>query len=81
MNTVTVINIISSCFGLTGTILIFFFGIPPKIDPDGHVNIICEQEDEGEKKKAKIYKIIGNTGLVFLILSFVIQLLGQIYAN
>lgn len=72
-------NIISPCFGLAGTILIFFFGLPPRVDPEGHINIICEQEDENEKKKGRIYKKIGNTGLVLLIFSFLIALIGQIY--
>lgn len=67
--------LLSPIFGVVGTLLIFFFGIPPKVDPEGHINIICEQEDEREKKKGKFYKKIGNIGLMFLVLSFVFQLL------
>ena len=44
---------------MIGTILIFFFGLPPKVDPDGHIHLICEQEDEKEKIKGKKYKAIS----------------------
>ena len=68
-------NFLSALSGLAGTILIFFFGISPKIDPDGHINLICEQEDETEKRKGKKYKIISYLGLLFIALSFLIQLI------
>lgn len=65
----------SATCGLIGTILIFCFGLPPKIDPDGHQHLITEQIDEDEKNKAAIYKKIGYLGLSLLILSFGLQAL------
>jgi len=64
--------------GLVGTLLIFFFGLPPKVDPEGHINIIAEQEDKKEKKKAKKYKIFSYIGISLLAFSFLLQLVSVI---
>ena len=72
------LNFWSALSGLIGTILIFFFGLPPKVDPDGHIHLICEQEDEKEKIKGKKYKAISYIGLVLIGLSFLFQLLNTI---
>ncbi len=72
------LNFWSALFGLSGTIIIFFFGLPPKIDSDGHIHLICEQEDENEKKKAKKYKTISYFGLSLIGCSFLFQLIGTI---
>lgn len=69
------LDFFSALSGLIGTILIFFFGIPPKVDKDGHINIICEQEDKGEKERYKIYKKISYFGVLLIAVSFFIQLL------
>jgi hypothetical protein len=52
--------------------------LPPKVDPDGHIHLICEQEDEKEKIKGKKYKAISYIGLVLIGLSFLFQLLNTI---
>ena len=74
MNIIYNLSFWSALSGLVGAILMFFFGLPPKIDPDGHIHLILEQEDENEKKKAKIYKIISYCGILLLGLSFAFQL-------
>jgi hypothetical protein len=71
------LNFLSAFFGLIGTILIFFFGLPPKIDKDGHIHLILEQEDSREKEKAKKYTILGRIGLGLLIFSFLLQLINS----
>ena len=62
--------------GLIGTLLIFFFGLPPKIDPEGHIHLIAEQEDKEEKKKAKKYKLRSYIGISLLAFSFLLQLVS-----
>ena len=74
----TNINFWAALIGLIGTLLIFFFGLPPKIDPEGHVYLILEQEDEEEKKKAKKYKLRGYIGILLLALSFLLQVASTI---
>lgn len=42
MTVKTVLNILGLCLNFIGTILLWKYGIPNKIDPQGAVNIICE---------------------------------------
>jgi hypothetical protein len=74
----TNLNFWSAIFGLIGSVIIFFFGLPPKIDEDGHVNLILEQEDEVEKKRGKLYKNISYFGIFLITLSFLFQLIAII---
>lgn len=69
------LNFWSSVFGLLGTILIFFFGLPPRINEKGHINLILEQVDNDQIKKYKKYGILNYLGLFFLALSFLIQII------
>ncbi len=71
------LNFWSALSGLIGTILIFFFGMPPKIDPDGNSYLLLERNDEGEKKKAKKYKNISYFGLTLIAISFLLQLINS----
>ena len=71
------LNFWSAVFGLAGTIFIFFFGLPPKIDRDGHICLRTEQEDEKEKQKAKIYILASYVGLILLAISFFLQLINS----
>ena len=67
-------------FGLAldilGSILLLFFGIPPKIDPEGHVHLITEEIDQEEVKKGKKFKVISSFAISLLILGFIGQLIG-----
>ncbi len=69
-------NFWSAFSGLLGSIILFFFGLPPKIDLEGHQHLILEQVDEEEMKKGKLFKKLGYLGLIFLTLSFLIQVIG-----
>lgn len=64
--------------GVAGTCLIFYFGIPRKIDTAGKVGMCLEQEDEEEKRKIKKYKTWGNLGLILIGSSFLFQIVNQI---
>ncbi len=68
----------SALFGLAGALLIFFFGLPPKIDPKGHIHLILEQEDKKEKEQAKKYKGISYIGILLLVFCFLLQLISII---
>jgi len=68
-----VVSLLSAISGLAGTILIYFFGVPRKIDTGGHHAYIAEAEDPCEKLKIKKYKILGNIGLGLIGFSFVLQ--------
>jgi uncharacterized membrane protein len=74
------LDFFSALSGFIGTILIFFFGIPPKVDRNGHSNLVCEQENEKEKEKYKKYKRISYFGVLLIAISFLIQLLLSLIA-
>jgi len=71
-------DIIGLALSFTGAIIIFFFGLPPRISESGAIHLIAEQLDEGEIKRAKKYKVISRLGLLLLAVGFLLQLLEKI---
>ena len=69
----------SATSGLIGTILIFFFGLPPKISEDGKIYLITEQSDESERNKARIFKYRSYYGLSLICISFLLQIFDIVY--
>ena len=68
------LKIFGDVCGLIGSLLIFFFGIPRKIDTEGKNNMVFLGEDHDEIKKIERYKILGNFGISLIALSFVCML-------
>jgi len=56
----SIINSLGLILDIIGALLLLKYGIPNKIDPEGHNNLILEQEDTTEKQKLKFTK----TGLM-----------------
>lgn len=69
-------NFWSALFGLLGTILIFFFGLPPRVDQEGQCYLVTGEIDEEEKKKSEKYKWTSYLGLFFVSFSFLIQMIN-----
>lgn len=65
----------SALSGFVGAVLIFFFGLPPKVDPEGHIHLILEQESKEDKKKGRKYKKLSYVGILLLAISFLLQLI------
>jgi hypothetical protein len=65
----------SALFGSIGALLVFFFGLPPKVDPEGYSYLLLEGEDEEEKRKAQRYKKISYAGVLLISTSFLLQLI------
>jgi len=62
--------------GLTGSILLWFFGLPQKdISKDGHIHLILEQEDKPEKEEWKKFNKLSKLGIFFIGISFLLQIL------
>ena len=74
------LGVVLQCAGLIldilGIALIFFFGIPPRIDPTGADPILAEEENESEKRLGLKYIKLGNAGLGLLIFGFALQFAG-----
>lgn len=63
-----------------GALLIFIFGISPKLDRDGSV-CLAIGNDPKEKRKVEIYDFAANTGLLLLIFGFLLQLASNFSAK
>jgi len=69
------IDFLSAISGLVGSIIIFRYGLSPKIDSDGHNNLITEQVNKKEKEQARDYREISNVGIGLISLSFFLQII------
>ena len=69
------INFLSANLGFLGSLLLFFFGLPPKLDIDGYQHLILEQIDKDEKRKAKLYRVLGNIGIILITICFLLQVI------
>jgi hypothetical protein len=58
----------------SGGILLWVYGIPNRINRDGHSYLILQQPDEEMKKRSRFYDRMSSLGLFLLITGFVIQL-------
>jgi hypothetical protein len=65
----------SASSGFIGTLIIFFFGLPPGINTEGQINLILEQTDKKMANKAKFYKKLSYCGILLLSISFLLQLI------
>lgn len=78
MSIVNWLNVASSTFGFLGTLLIFFYGIPNKIDTGGHSYLAVSQINPNDIKQIRKYKIISHVGLGMLAVSFLLQFVNSI---
>lgn len=73
-----IMDIIGLSLNLVGVIIIFFFGLPPRIQERGESSLLLEGKDEDQIKKGKIYRCISKSGLFLLIAGFICQLVEKI---
>lgn len=66
---------ISNFIGLIGTIMVFYFGIPNKIDDGGCTTLALSEGNQESKKSIQIYKNTSATGLGLIAGSFLINLI------
>ncbi|MFI5344540.1 MAG: hypothetical protein ACHQUC_09995 [Chlamydiales bacterium] len=73
-----IINVIGLTSDITGVLLLFKFGLPPEVNPHGHVYHIGEQDDPDEAKKWTRFKKWSNVALIFLIIGFILQVVSTV---
>ena len=61
-----------------GAMLIFFFGLPPRVRESGARGLLLEGEDKEEIEEGRRYRNISRLGLSLLAIGFLLQLLGRI---
>lgn len=72
---ITNLDFWSAICGLIGTVMLFFFGLPPSINKDGHINLILEQTDKKEAMKYRIFQKLSYLALGLITFSFFLQLI------
>lgn len=78
-NILTNINFWSASSGFIGTVMLFFFGLPPNLNKDGHINLILEQTDKKEAKKYKVFQVLSYFALGLIALSFFLQIINVVH--
>jgi len=73
----TLVNSIGLILDIVGALLLIKFGIPPKIDREGHMHLILEQEDQDEIQKARIYDRWSTFAILLIVAGFIFQLVSN----
>ena len=73
----TSINSLGLILDIIGALLLIKFGIPPKIDREGHQHWILEQVDQSEIEKARLYDRWSNIAILLIVVGFVLQLVSN----
>ena len=71
-------DIIGLILSFAGAIIIFIFGLPPRVRESGARYLLLEGEDKDEIEKGKRYRKISKLGLFLLAIGFLFQLLEKI---
>jgi len=73
-----IIGIIGLSLSFVGAIIIFKFGLPPRVSESGSIYLTAEQSDKDEINKGKKYRIISRIGLGLLAAGFLLQLIEKL---
>ena len=73
-----IVNIIGLVFDIAGVIGLFMYGIPKEISKSGSINLILEQEDEGEKEEWNKYDKRSKIALSLIIIGFTLQIVSSV---
>jgi hypothetical protein len=60
------LNIFGLALVIAGCFLLYFFGLPPAVNPRGTSAIIMEQVDEAEIARGKLYVCLGRVGIALV---------------
>ncbi len=73
----TFVNSLGLFLDIVGALLLIKFGIPPKIDREGHQHLILEQVDESEIARAKTFDRWSTFAISLIVAGFVLQLVSN----
>ena len=73
------ISSIGLLFDIIGVILLFFYGIPKNLNPNGYIYKVKEDVNINEINTYKKYKYWSYIALIFLLIGFIFQFIGSIF--
>jgi hypothetical protein len=76
MNCSRVLTAAGLALDLAGALLLWKYGLPDSLSRDGSINLICEQKDESEVAKARLYDRWATAALCLISVGFGLQLLA-----
>lgn len=79
LSTQLILQVSGLILDIIGVILLFFFGLPPDVNPKGQSFFLLEHQNEKEKIKGIFYISISWLAFCFLILGFLLQIFATIY--
>lgn len=77
----TTINSTGLVLDIMAGLILFRYGLPANIDPEGRGRLLLEQIDEKEKKLAQTYKTVSKFGITLLVIGFFLQLISNYIPN
>lgn len=69
---------IGLCLDILGVILLWKFGLPPRVDRTGAQHYIRPKRDEAEIKKGKLFDQISHFAVGIIVLGFILQLISRV---
>jgi ketopantoate hydroxymethyltransferase len=78
METYNCLSSIGIALDMIGVIVIFFFGITPRLNIEGQTYRVTGEKNENEIRLAKIYKRISLSGLIIVFIGFLLQFISNL---
>ena len=76
MNCARLLTAMGLSLDLSGALLLWKYGLPEVLSRDGSISLICEQRDEAEVVKARLYDRWATAALCLISTGFGLQLLA-----
>jgi hypothetical protein len=76
MNCARLLTAVGLSLDLSGALLLWKYGLSEALSRDGSINLICEQRDEAEVVKARLYDRWATAALWLISTGFGLQLLA-----
>lgn len=70
----TGLNSLGLVLDIAGVVLLFLFGLPPRVGRGGESHLLLEGVDEHELKRERRYNRLSLVGIVLVTLGFGLQL-------
>ena len=79
MNCARLLTAVGLSLDLSGALLLWKYGLPEALSRDGSINLVCEQRDDSEISKARLYDRWATAALGLISAGFGLQLLATFF--